>query len=54
LFNLERKQMKVIKRAVLGLVLAAVTVITFTGCHTAHGFGEDMEGAGQSIQQSTQ
>jgi predicted small secreted protein len=46
--------MKLMKKAVLGLFLAAVTVITFAGCHTAHGFGEDMEDAGHSIQDKTQ
>jgi len=45
--------MKVMRNAVLGLFLAGVLVATFAGCRTAHGFGEDMENAGQSIQEKT-
>jgi predicted small secreted protein len=37
----------------LCLLFAVVGQIIFTGCHTAHGFGEDMESAGQSIQKGT-
>jgi len=44
--------MKTIKTILLcSLLLGALTA--FTGCRTAHGFGEDMEAAGQSIQDST-
>jgi predicted small secreted protein len=42
--------MKMLKRTVICLLLALATQFVFTGCHTAHGFGEDMENAGQSIQ----
>jgi predicted small secreted protein len=42
--------MKTLKRTALCLLIAIVGQIVFTGCHTAHGFGEDMENAGQSIQ----
>lgn len=45
--------MKMLKRTIVGLLLALVAQIVFTGCHTAHGFGEDMESAGQSIQDKT-
>lgn len=45
--------MNQMKRMLLCLLLALVGQILFTGCHTAHGFGEDMESAGQSIQQKT-
>ena len=45
--------MKTFKKTVLCLLLAAVSFVAF-GCHTAHGFGEDMENAGQSIQNNTQ
>jgi predicted small secreted protein len=45
--------MKTFKRTMLCLFLAVVGQIVFTGCHTAHGFGEDMESAGQSIQDKT-
>jgi predicted small secreted protein len=42
-----------LKRALLGLALLGI-VTTFLGCHTAHGFGEDVQNAGQKIQQKTE
>jgi predicted small secreted protein len=45
--------MKMLKRTALYLLIAVVGQIVFTGCHTAHGFGEDMENAGQHIQDKT-
>ncbi|HEX4262915.1 MAG TPA: hypothetical protein VH597_01140 [Verrucomicrobiae bacterium] len=45
--------MKTLKRTIICLLLALVGQIVFTGCHTAHGFGEDMENTGQSIQDKT-
>jgi len=45
--------MKILKKTVFCLLLAAATLTIFSGCRTAHGFGEDMENAGQSIQQGT-
>ena len=45
--------MNKMKRILLCLLLAVVGQIIFTGCHTANGFGEDMESAGQSIQQKS-
>ena len=44
--------MKVLKIMLLALVLGA-TASAFTGCRTAHGFGEDMQNAGESIQRGT-
>ncbi len=41
------------KRMLLCLLLAVVGQFVFTGCHTAHGFGEDVESAGQSIQKAS-
>lgn len=41
------------KRMLLCLLLAVVGQFIFTGCHTAHGFGEDVESAGQSIQKAS-
>jgi len=36
------------------LMVAAVLVLAATGCkHTAHGVGEDMEKAGEKIQEKT-
>ena len=45
--------MKMIAKALALVVLLGVTVVTFSGCRTAHGFGEDMERAGHSIQDGT-
>jgi predicted small secreted protein len=41
------------KKFLLTCVLGTVLVAAFTGCRTAHGFGEDMENAGDKIQQKT-
>jgi predicted small secreted protein len=45
--------MKVFRIMVLVLVLGGA-VVGFTGCRTAHGFGEDMQNAGESIQRKTE
>jgi predicted small secreted protein len=42
--------MKTLKRTLICLLLAMAAQVAFTGCHTASGFGEDMQDAGQSIQ----
>jgi len=42
-----------IKRLVVLLFLAALTVIAGLGCNTAHGFGKDVSNAGDSIQNGT-
>jgi len=42
--------MKAVKKIVICLFLAMACAAAFTGCQTAHGFGEDMENAGESIQ----
>lgn len=39
------------KRTPLWLLLAVAEQIVFTGCHTAYGFGQDLVGAGQAVQQ---
>ena len=49
----ERQRMKAFKRMMLCVLLAVASQVVFTACHTAHGFGEDMENAGQSIQENT-
>ena len=43
--------MKLFKKSVLCLLLAIVSSVVVSGCRTAHGFGEDMENAGDSIQE---
>jgi predicted small secreted protein len=45
--------MKKLKSTVVCLFLLALSVAAFSGCRTAHGFGEDMENAGESIQGGT-
>lgn len=46
--------MNTFKKTVLCLLLAMAGMIVLDGCRTAHGFGEDMENTGQTIQQKTQ
>jgi len=41
------------KRLVVLFSLAALLAIVSTGCNTAHGFGKDMEKAGDKIQEKT-
>jgi len=43
-----------IKRIVILLVVSAFLAVVGAGCRTAHGFGEDMQNAGDSIQSSTE
>jgi predicted small secreted protein len=42
-----------IKRLIIALFAAAVLSFVSTGCHTAHGAGEDISNAGQTIQNNT-
>ena len=42
-----------IKRLVFLLFVTALLTIVNTGCNTAHGFGKDMEKAGEKIQDGT-
>ena len=42
-----------IKRIVVLLFVTAFLAIVGVGCNTAHGFGKDMENAGEGIQNST-
>jgi entericidin A len=46
-------KMKTLKKLVACLVLLTFTAGVVTGCNTARGFGEDMESAGESIQDGT-
>lgn len=41
------------KRIVALLFLAALVAVAGLGCHTAHGFGQDMQDAGQGIKNGT-
>ena len=42
-----------IKRLAVLLFLAALVTVAGMGCHTANGFGKDMQDAGQGIQNGT-
>jgi len=42
------------KRIVLLVFITALLVIVGMGCNTAHGFGKDMEKAGDKIQEKTE
>jgi predicted small secreted protein len=41
------------KRILLALFAIAILCTAASGCRTAHGFGEDVENAGQKIQEKT-
>jgi predicted small secreted protein len=41
------------KRIVVLLFVTAILAIVGMGCNTAHGFGKDMEKAGEGIQNGT-
>jgi len=41
------------KRAVVLLIVTAFLAIVSLGCNTAHGFGKDVEKAGEGIQDGT-
>lgn len=45
--------MKNLTKTVIYVFLLAASLVAFSGCHTAHGFGEDMEKAGEKIQDGT-
>jgi len=40
-------------RIVVLLIVTTSLVIVGVGCNTAHGFGKDMESAGEGIQEGT-
>jgi predicted small secreted protein len=44
---------KSIKRIVVLLFVTTLLAIVGMGCNTAHGFGKDMQSAGESIQNGT-
>jgi predicted small secreted protein len=50
-FN-ERRSLIVIKTLVLR-ILIILSIAISTGCHTVHGMGQDIEGAGKSIERAT-
>ena len=42
------------KRIIVLFFICALVAVAGMGCHTAHGFGQDMQDAGQGIQNGTQ
>ncbi len=46
--------MKIYFKPVLLTLLLGLSLALFAGCRTAHGFGEDMQDAGEKIQEQTQ
>lgn len=42
------------KKTLLLLLLTIASLMALTGCNTIHGFGQDMEAAGEGIQEATQ
>jgi predicted small secreted protein len=45
--------MKYITRIVVLLIVTASLVVVGVGCNTAHGFGKDVQSAGEGIQEGT-
>ena len=41
------------KRIIVLFFISALVAVAGLGCHTAHGFGQDMKDAGQGIQNGT-
>jgi len=46
-------QITLVQRLVLLLVVTTLLAIVGVGCNTAHGFGKDMQKAGEGIQDGT-
>ena len=44
---------RLLKRMTVLFFLGALVAVAGLGCHTAHGFGQDMKDAGQGIQNGT-
>ena len=41
------------KRTIVLFIITALVVVASVGCHTANGFGKDMQDAGKGIQNGT-
>ena len=51
--NTNKYMITLFKRTVVLLFVTALLVIAGVGCNTAHGFGKDVEKAGEKIQDGT-
>jgi len=45
---------QLLKRIFVIFIFIALVAVAGLGCHTAHGFGQDMKDAGQGIKNATQ
>jgi predicted small secreted protein len=52
-FNQGTNMITSLTRFAVLLCLTALLVLVSTGCNTAHGFGKDMQDAGEGIQRGT-
>ena len=50
---MKTNQITLARRLVLLLLATTLLAIVSVGCNTAHGFGKDMEKAGEKIQEGT-
>ena len=50
---MKTNQITLVQRLVLLLLVTGLLAIVGVGCRTAHGFGEDMQKAGEGIQEGT-
>ena len=50
---MKTNRISLLERLLLSVLAAAFLVIVGTGCNTAHGFGKDIESAGEGIQNGT-
>ena len=50
---MKTNQITLVQRLVLLFLVAGLLATVGVGCRTAHGFGEDMEKAGEKIQNGT-
>lgn len=50
---MKTNQIALVQRLVLLVLVVGIFAIVGVGCRTAHGFGEDMQNAGEGIQRGT-
>jgi len=50
---MKTNQITLVQRLVLLVLVTTLLTIAGVGCRTAHGFGEDMQKAGEGIQDGT-
>jgi predicted small secreted protein len=50
---MKTRQIALVQRLVLLFLATTLLAIVGVGCNTAHGFGEDMQKAGEGIQNGT-